>query len=148
MAYLISLLFLTLSLKAFAQNIEPYMNDISKAKIEVESNINQTPYQKSQQDIFKKYFTELGILISDIKGSEKLGRRYQAYAVKTGLPVLCATLFLDKALWVELVKKCTKNRFFLCAEEVKDLDTHKESLRKLLSVELREEFLKVPECML
>ena len=87
-------------------------------------------------------------MISDIKGSVKLGKRYQAYAEKTGLPVLCATLFLEKDLWADLVKKCTKNRFFLCAEEVKDLDNHKEALRKLLSVEMSEEFLKVPECML
>lgn len=129
-----------------AQTVEPYVNSIKKARIEVESNIEQTPYQKIQQEVFKTYFSDMGEFINDMKESDRLVRRFQNYFSSNGVANSCKELFLDKSSWNELVKKCTKNRFFLCAEEVRAFSAYKEALKENLTPEMKEEFSKEALC--
>jgi hypothetical protein len=141
------IIFLAVS-TASAQNMDSYVASIEKAKIEVESNIERTPYQKVHQDSFKAYFIELGSLVEDLDNSDKFKRRYQSFFETQGAKDFCKSLFLDKTRWNELVKKCTKNRFFLCAEEVKAFPAFKEAMRDRLTDEMKAEFSKEASCEL
>lgn len=146
MRYLIAYIFLFLSFESYAQTVEPYVSSITKARIEVESNIEQSPYKKEQQEIFKNYFIEISEFINDINGSDRLFKRFQSYTSSNGVSSFCKNVLLEKNLWNDLIAKCTKNRFFLCAEEIKAFDLYKESLKRLLTKAQQDEFSTLSEC--
>lgn len=134
------------SLNSFSQSVEPYILSVKNAKNEVELNIDRTPYKKEQHQIFKKYFTQIRDLINDFNGSELLFSRFQNYNSSNGVQALCKDIILDKYLWNRLISKCTKNRFFLCAEEIKAFGYYKESLQRLLNNDQQNEFLRLADC--
>ena len=88
----------------------------------------------------------MGEFISDMKESDRLVRRFQNYFGSKGAANFCKELFLDKSRWNDLVKKCTKNRFFLCAEEIKSFAAYKEALKENLTPEMKEEFSQEALC--
>lgn len=139
-------LIMLISGHAFAQFVEPHTSAIMQAKVEVESNIEKKPFLKAEHDIFKKYFVALDSFIGDIKASQKLTRRYHNHVSSIGIKTFCKDLFLDLPRWNDLVRNCTKNRFFLCAEEVRAFDVYKTGLRDLLTAEQQELFKKEPAC--
>jgi hypothetical protein len=124
----------------FAQNIETYVKDISAAKKGVADSVLSTPYLKEQHGIFKNYFVELGGLAEDIRNMPKLAKKYDSYLRNVGLESFCSQIFLETLTWDVLLKNCTKNRFFLCANEVKGLPEYKKGLRDLMADDLKSEF--------
>jgi hypothetical protein len=136
---------LIFSTQAFSQSIDPYIKAIAQARVEVESNIERTPYQSAQHATFKQYFLELEDLIKDLKASSKLVRKLQSY-IGNDLGSVCKEVFLEKALWNELVKRCTKNRFFLCAEEVNAFGVYKDAFKEHLTEAQKEEFTNNSNC--
>ena len=146
MKFLLILLALFYAQFSFSQTIDPYVRSISLARLEVDSNVSMSPYQKIQHDIFKRYFIELGDFISDLDESDRLTKRLHAYIENEGMASFCTKMFLENVKWQELIRKCTKNRFFLCAEEVNSFKLHQESLKQRLTVELQEEFTRESTC--
>lgn len=139
-------LLMIISFQANSQTVEPYISSLSKARADVEANIDQKPYKKEQQQVFKNYFIEIGELVNDVNGSDRFYKRFQNYNSSNGVSSLCKSIILGKDSWSNLVANCTKNRFFLCAEEIKAFDLYKESLKRLLTKEQQDEFAKLPEC--
>lgn len=133
---------------AFAQNVESYIEEVTNTKKEVLASMVSTPYVKEQQEVFKKYFTGLGSFSEDVRNFPKLARKYDAYVRKTGVNSFCSQVFLENASWEELIRKCTKNRFFLCADEIKSLPAYRKSFRELLANDLKLEFDASPDCAL
>ena len=139
-------MFLTTTATAFAQDFSQSISNRKTARIDVESNVSQTPYQKTQQEIFKTYFSQLNDFVAELKGSEDLFEEFNGYVLKTGVNTFCKSILLDSIRWKELVKNCTKNRFFLCTEDIKSFKAVKASLRDLLYQDLKNEFSRSNNC--
>lgn len=146
MKILITCIVLFTSINSFSQPVESYILSIKHAKDDVELSIDRTPYKKEQHQAFKKYFSLISALVNDVNGSEQLFIQFQSYNFSNGIQALCKNIILDKSIWNRLITKCTKNRFFLCAEEIKAFGYYKESLQRLLINDHQNEFLKLTEC--
>lgn len=145
-AYSLILALALMTSTAFAQDVSQSIDGLRNSRTEVESNVARTPYQKSQQDVFKQYFTGLNDFVAEIKGSEYLFDEFNSYVLRTGVAAFCKSVLLDNVRWKELVKNCTKNRFFLCAEEIKSFQAAKAGLRDLLYQDLKNEFSRSNNC--
>ncbi len=146
MKTLITLFIMTLTFNAFSQDVSENMDSLTSARVEVESSINQKPYQKAQQEIFRTYFTKLKEFVSEVKESEYLTEQFNNLVLKMGVNNICKNILIDNTSWKDLVKNCTKNRFFLCSEEIKFYNDYKAGLKELMYQDLKSEFARSNNC--
>lgn len=119
---------------------------ISSAREALIETIPMTPYKTEEHSTIKKYFETLkeeGRLLS---GNSKKLRRFNTYLLGQDLPSLCESLFLSKEKWNTLINNCTKNRFFLCSEEVRSYEKTKEEFKKVLSPEVQTKLQEQESC--
>lgn len=134
------------SFLAFSQTAGTYISPLSRAKTIAEAQINSTPYKKEQHEAFLNYFYKFGEFIDDVNGSESIQDRFQSYVATEGVSTLCKKFLLSEDDWKTLMGRCTKNRFFLCADEIKEYGLYKQSLKRLLTAEQQDTFSKISHC--
>ena len=71
------------------------------------------------QVLLKAYFTRLVSLASELKTNQKSRDAFQSFAKKEGVGTLCQDFLMPNEEHVKLLALCTKNGFFICAEELR-----------------------------
>lgn len=137
---------LMLSLSAFAQTTEQIVNGLMSKKTAVEAIVDQLPYKEEQHQAIEGYFVGLNRFTLDVKNSTNTARRFNSSVSRVGVANFCSRFFLDANRQADLVRNCTRNSFFLCAEEVRAYSEMKSTLRNALSDSLKRSFDASPPC--
>ncbi len=128
------------------EEIQKWIDKVDNLRSKVEQELPITPYQDSQHQAFKEYFSELNQMILKLGDDEELIKPFNGVVSKSDLVVLCPKIFLSKENWMLLMGRCQKNRFFLCAEEVRSYPTIVSRLREHLGTEQQKRFDEVSAC--
>lgn len=135
------------SFSAFAQSdVINMISPVIEKKAVAESTFNSTPYRQKEHQEIKDYFVALSNLSEDAVGSNKLNRRYNFYLRSVGVKKFCSDIFITKDDWETMKANCTRNRFFLCSDDVLEFPNAKKSIRETLENDLKDEFSKTSEC--
>lgn len=138
---------LNISFTVLAQeDVVTRSDKLSAQKTNLISLIDKRPLTDEDHANIKAYFSELKSLDKDLGLSFRYLKRFQTYLMNVGAATFCANSLLEKNKWTELVKRCTKNGFFLCTDEVKVYPDIKQSLFGKLNEELKTEMGKYTEC--
>jgi hypothetical protein len=122
------------------------ISPVIQKKIVAESTFNSTPYRQKEHQEIKDYFVSLSKLSEDALGSNKLNRRYNSYLRSVGIKKFCSDIFITKNDWEVMKANCTRNRFFLCSDDVLEYPTSKKSIGETLESDLKDEYSKATEC--
>ena len=117
----------------------------SARKISLEAS-QQTPYGESQYPAIKNYFFQIEQLALEISSEPKLVKGLNSVIKNGELNELCSRAFLPKTEWARIATECTRNSFFLCAEEVRSYEENLLTLKKLLTAEQATKFMNTPSC--
>lgn len=112
------------------------------------NQIDNTPYRGDQNTAIKEYFENINELHGALSEGGKLGKRFNEVFSELDLVVTCPKLWLNAETYQRLMKNCTKNRYFLCSEKVKDYEKLIESFKKQLNENNRKRFEATQECNL
>jgi hypothetical protein len=146
MKYFIFFSLLTCSSISFAQSTEQIIGDLELKRKNLESMIDRTPYKEEQHLAIEAYFRGLTQFALDVKDYSNSSKRFNNAVSRMGVDTFCSKVFLDKKRWDDLVTNCTKNNFFLCAEEVRALPEIKASLKNSLWEALKKAFDSASTC--
>ena len=108
--------------------------------------IDNTPYRGDQHASIKSYFENISDLNDSLSNDWRLAKRFNEVFAELDLVTSCPKLWLDKETFQRLMKNCTKNRFFLCSEKVKQYGQLKEEFKKRLGDENRKKLEQAKEC--
>lgn len=132
MRSLILLSFIFITSVGHAQTTEQVIENLELKRKAVESVIDKAPYNDNQHLAIEGYFKGLNQFALDVKDYSNTNKRFNNVVSKIGIESFCSKVFLDKKRWEDLVRNCTQNNFFLCAEEVRALPDIKASLKNSL----------------
>jgi len=129
-----------------SQYIQNWVNKASKLRETMEDQIPSKPYQTAQHETFKNYFAELNQLALALQKDSRFRDRFSAAASKSDMGAICRKVFTPRSRWDQLMRNCTKNRFFLCAEEVRAYPDLVGGLRGALKPSLQSRFDEAQDC--
>ena len=141
--FILSLLMMT---QAFAQTVDQKVAGLEKLKTSLEAIVDQSPYQSEQHAVIENYFKNLNDLSLELKNFPKSRSRFNNMVARSGLDSFCSKVFIDQKRWTDLESNCTKNGFFLCAEEVRSFSMSKTLLRDQLNKDLKTKFEATNSC--
>lgn len=128
------------------KDMKSWADDTARLRGAAEEQIPNTPYRKQQHVAFKAYYSELGQMALALRNDETLRARFNQVVSQNDMNALCKKIFSDRDLWNKLVQSCTKNRFFLCAEEVRAYPDFVRGIRAALLPELQRKFDQSGTC--
>lgn len=129
------------------EDIQSWRNETKRLRERAEHQIFSEPYRRGQHMAFKSYFTSLGAMALSLRQDSGKRQRFNEAASRSGFTSLCQDLFMSEALWQRLMVSCTKNRFFLCAEEVRAYPSFVRALRDGLRPDLQRRFDHASQCV-
>lgn len=104
------------------------------------------PYRQEQFKALKAYFSEMNGFANDLKESSNYSWQFNNAVSWEDMSALCSELFFVKSEWQNIVKRCTRNNFFLCAEEVKTYPETVSAIREMLATKQQKRFDETPSC--
>lgn len=110
--------------------------------------IDRTPYRGEQHASIKGYFENIVELNDSLSSDWRLAKRFNEVFSDLDLTSSCPKLWLDSDTFQRLIKNCTKNRFFLCSEKVRQYQNLREEFKKQLDDENKKRFEETKECSL
>ena len=132
---------------AFAQSeIASMISEVSKLKIEAESTLGATPYRAKEHQVIKNYFVGIRDFVVQIKDNSRTNRRFNSYLAAQEMGKFCSEVLINLKDWEQIKTNCTRNRFFLCTEDVNEYPETKKLFSEILSTELLQVFKNTPEC--
>lgn len=140
MKIFIFLSLLTMTSVLHAQTVEQEITTLETQLKTLEGVIDRTPYKEEQHVAIESYFKKLNDLALNITDYSNTSKAYNKYTQRYGVEAFCKKTFLDKKRWSDLISNCTKNGFFLCAEEARAFPTIKKSLKDSLREDLKKNF--------
>ena len=146
MKLIIILTLITFSSVGLAQTTEQELENLANKRKALESLIDQTPYKEEQHLAIEAYFKGLNQFALDVKDYSNTSNRFNNAVSRMGVETFCSKIFLDKKRWDDLIRNCTKNNFFLCAEEARALPDIKASLKNSLWDKLKKAYESVKTC--
>lgn len=78
------------------------------------------PYGKEQHEAFATYFGQVLELKAALESDSKIREAFGKALAKQDLGAICQQGFISQAEWAGLVRRCTKGRYFLCAESMRN----------------------------
>lgn len=81
--------------------------------------VEHAPYRLAQHQAFKAYFAQIESIARDLRERKGAARSLGRALKKAEFESLCARVWMPKAEWITLVSLCSRQGFFLCAEEVR-----------------------------
>lgn len=108
--------------------------------------MDNLPYRGDQQAAIKGYFENIEELNISLSEDSRLSKRFNEVFAGLDLPTSCPKLWLDQDTYKQLIKNCTKNRYFLCSEKVREYQSLKEEFKKNLNDENIKRFEQAKEC--
>ncbi len=129
-----------------AQDIQNWVENTNKLRIAAKQQGGIEPYRQEQFKALKAYFAELNQMALALKNDAKLSERFNNAVSHADLKVTCGKVFLTKPEWQLMVDRCTRNTFFLCAEEVRAYPEMVMAMRGALHVDHQRRFDQTPAC--
>ncbi len=130
----------------YAQDISGSVSNITKLKGEALSTLGSTPYRAKEHQLIKDYFVGLMEFSVQARDNSKMNRRLNSYLASGDIAKFCSDILLDTKDWNQIKQNCTRNRFFLCSEEVNEFPEFKKTLSGSLSPANLEIFKNTPAC--
>ncbi|MBL7665626.1 MAG: hypothetical protein JNM93_10880 [Bacteriovoracaceae bacterium] len=132
---------------AFAQSdIVQMISDTASLRIEAESIVGTTPYRATEHQIIKNYFVRIKDFVDQLKENARKKRRFNNYLESQEMSKFCSGIFIGVSDWEQIKIDCTRNRFFLCAEDVNEYNESKKIFFEILSDVLLKIFQNTSEC--
>lgn len=129
-------------------NGDEWVAGADTARQSVLTSIPQAPYQGEQHAALKSYFETSENLIQLLDEEPKAPKKFNEYLAKKDINDVCSRVLVDVASWKAAMKNCLKNRYFLCAEAVRQYPDNFKKLRDALTTENRERFDQAEACRL
>lgn len=126
-----------------------FMNWIAKTdgyRIEALKQSEVVPYRREQFVALKSYFKEINLLAISLKDDDRRTKKLNKVLKKKNLDEICAQILMDINDWRLITKRCSKNNFFLCSEEVRSYPEAILVIKKLLSQDLQKRFYQFGSC--
>lgn len=146
MKFLIFASLVLFSTLAFSQPAEQQIAEVGSLKLEATNTLNSTPYREKEYLSIKNYFSGLRDYGNDVKNNSRSNKRLNNYLTAKDIPKFCSDLFLTKSDWEQIKMNCTRNRYFLCSDEVLEFNEYKKVVSESLSVNLKSVFISTAEC--
>lgn len=137
------LMFWMLSLSACngsGWNGDEWVKSSETAKAVALTSIPKVPYGQDQQGAFKAYFDRFDSLLQLLEEEESASGVLNDYLSKQDMEKVCTRVFMSPDSWSDLVAKCQKNHFFLCAESVKRFAENVKALWGTMNAENQKRF--------
>ena len=126
--------------------IQKWVQNIERLKLDAQEVRNQTPYGQIQQETLKAYFSEINQIVITLKKEDKYVKPLNSFIEKNDLATLCPKILILKDEWQTMMKNCTRNRFFLCAEDVRSYPQILSALKQFLNSKNQNQFDTLPAC--
>lgn len=126
--------------------VDAWAKKTSELRERALSEGGRTPYRKEQYEALKDYFAQIGGIALKIKTDDDFAKDFNKGLAKRDLAVVCDQALIAKTAWDPIIVNCTKNRFFLCAEEVRAYPQLVVAIRDRLSPELKSKFEQTESC--
>jgi hypothetical protein len=132
---------------AFAQSdITGMILDVSKLKLDAESTLGATPYRAKEHQVIKNYFVGIKEFATQIRDNSRTNRRFNSYLMGQDMAKFCSETLINIKDWNQIKTNCTRNRFFLCTEDVNEYPDSKKVFSETLPTDLLQIFKNTPEC--
>ncbi len=128
------------------QDIQNWVENTSKLRATAKEQGNIVPYQQQQYQALKAYFVEINEIALALENDANFALRFNNAVAKADINVICAKVLFTRSEWQDLVERCTRNNFFLCAEEVRAFPDMVGTLRGRLVPEQQMRFDQTPSC--
>ncbi|MBI2645913.1 MAG: hypothetical protein HYW85_02620 [Deltaproteobacteria bacterium] len=128
------------------EEIQKWIQKIEQLKLDAQEVRNQTPYGQKQQETLKAYFSEINQMVITLKKEDKYVKPLNSFIEKNELATLCPRILILKDEWQIMMKNCMRNRFFLCAEEVKSYPEILLALKQFLNSKNQNQFDTTAAC--
>lgn len=138
--------FLCLSTSAFSQSAEEQISAVVDSKKSALNTFGSTPYREKEYISVRDYFITLNEYGLEVKNNSRSNKRLNSYLAAEDIAGFCSDIFVSKSEWEQIKTNCTKNRFFLCSDEVLLLNEYKKNVFDSLSSVLKVAFSSAVEC--
>lgn len=128
------------------QDIQNWVENTNKLRATAKAQGDIVPYRQQQFKALKAYFSELNQMALALKNDAGFAQRFNNAVAKADLKATCAKVFLARTEWQVMAERCTRNNFFLCAEEVRAFPDMVEAVRGKLVAEQQKRFDQTPSC--
>lgn len=129
-----------------SMDLKNWVDNTEKLKIEAQNQAKVKPYAGPQQKALKDYFVELADMSLALKNDTNYAKRFNEALAKNDINAVCGKVLMQKDWWTYIMSRCTKNNFFLCAEEVRAYPDIVSAMRGSLVAEQQKRFDKAPSC--
>lgn len=127
-------------------DIQSWMERANSLRTAAERQIPNAPYRREQHQSFKDYFAHLNTMALNLGRDSGLRQRFNSSVTHSNMGEVCQKVFMPAAQWRALNGSCTKNRFYLCAEEVRAYGDSASALRDALTQQNRARFDGTTQC--
>lgn len=129
-----------------SKDIQNWVDNVSKLRTAALKQSEVKPYRDEQYNALKDYFAEINQMALALKNDSKLAERFNDAFGKVDPKQTCAKVLVQRPEWEFMMRRCTKNRFFLCSEEVRAYPTLVSALREKLKPEQQKRFDQTSVC--
>ena len=105
-----------------------------------------TPYRAEQQNAFKAYFFGLAESVLKLKQDPKHAQSFNKAFRQLDVNAVCDRTLIARSEWAQIARNCMRNRFFVCAEEVRAYPEIMNSFIEHLTPDNKALFEKAPAC--
>lgn len=138
--------FLSMGCGQEGANIQSWLSSAAKFKTKAEKESPKLPYRNRQHQAFKSYFAEIEKMALTLKADKGLAAKLSGAMERSDLGKICSQIFITKDAWRDLVRGCTKNRFFLCSEEVRAYPNMVSAMKESLNGKQQKRFDQTATC--
>jgi hypothetical protein len=120
--------------------------EISQFRKNALLELPHVPYRQKQHEAFQVYFSAVvNEGVSIIEEGWRLDL-LKAWIEDSSIGSLCAQVLLKKSDFTEWERRCWKNRFYICADEVKGYAEVWAQIWKRIGSDAQEKLKRTPEC--
>lgn len=127
-------------------DIQGWVDNTSKIRLAALKQAEVTPYRNEQHKALKAYYAEINQMALALKNDSKFRERFNGAVAKANLKEVCSKVFVTNIQWQTMMTRCTRNRFFLCAEEVRAYPSLVAAMRDGLFADQQKRFDQADSC--
>lgn len=129
-----------------SQEVTKWIDATSQFKNEAIRQQQAHPFRQEQNAAFKAYFGQLTRMANLLREDVALTTQFNSAVAGLDWDNVCQKILMKNSDWQQIVDGCTKNRFFLCAEEVRAYPEVITALRGSLITAQRARFDQAISC--
>lgn len=126
--------------------VRAWVDATSAKKETAQSASGQMPYREPQFTALRDYFAELAHMALTLESDPDRAAALNTVLAKMDMREICTKTLISKQTAETIIQRCTRNRFFLCAEEVRSYSVIVAALRAKLNPEQQKRFDDTETC--